>query len=1545
MNAPTPNDQKDRLKSAVLALRKMRAKLTALENAQTEPLAVIGMGCRLPGNVNSPEMFWSLLSNGVDATTEIPQERGWNLDHLYTEEPNTPGKMYVRRGGFLRNVDQFDAAFFGIPPREATHLDPQQRLLLEVTWEALEHAGLQPEALRGSRTGVFVGITINDYLQMQTRAADVTAIDAYSVTGNHFNAAAGRLSYTLGWHGPSMAVDTACSSSLVTVHLACQSLRQRECDMALAGGVNLALTPDGFIAACQAGMLAADGRCKTFDAAADGFARGEGCGLVVLKRLSDAIAHGDTILALIRGSAVNQDGPSSGLTVPNGPAQQSVIRQALANGGVQPKQISYVEAHGTGTSLGDPIEIEALAAELGKHRTQTNPLIVGSAKTNLGHLESAAGIAGLMKLVLALQHKMIPPHLHCHQPNPHIAWEQLPVTVPTQLTPWPQSNEPLRAGLSSFGVSGTNAHIVLEEAPTQPATIAAESDRPLHLLTLSARSEAALQQLASRYEVYLTAHPEVSLADVCFSANTTRSSFQHRLSLIASSSDQLRQQLGAFHHGQLTSGVWSGAPQLAPKIAFLFTEEGAQFIQRGRQLYDSLPTFQQALMDCDEWARSHLAVSLVEVLYPTAPENAQLMYQAAYAQPALFAIEYALYRLWQTWGIQPDCVYGQGVGEYAAACAAGLFTWEDGLRLVISRAQLVQHLSESGTANVSTAQLAELAQQVAQFRFQPLQTTAVSSVTGQTINAIDLAKGQYWSQQLKATALLETAMETLQRQGCQVFIEVGPHPALINQGQCYLPEAGRIWLPSLQAGLEDWPRLLESVAVLSTHGITIDWHGFDQGYPRQRLALPTYPFQRQRFWVDLPTHQPAQGASIAPPPSPLAAEELPVSLEERVIALTVKVTGLEPQQIGLTQTLEGELGLDSIMLTQLMNNLAKLVPESVRPAFQQQISLRDLIQLPHLQAIIDVLEPWQAAPEAIAAMHGKSAQNDAVAAASTTPVQDTAGQPIELLHGQYFHLIGHWLTNSNSLFATVRIAGAFDLAIAQQSWQDLIARHPMLRACFQVPAQAESFSDYRCEVLTHPELPTIPLIDLRQLDAEAQAQALADEGLRWLNYHWSITQWPLHEFSVMQLQDEIYQIFLGNEHLISDGLGNHIILHEFLELYRARVEGDAPNLPPATSLAEYQATVAAMNAAVEPEANQALEEYIEQQGLTTYYWNPNRKPFEFALPQYHTQPYYLDRRTTTQLIARTREWRLPLNSLLMGAFLRALSECDCASAAMILQMPTGGRVYPQVDASHQVSSFAQNLALSFDRYQPQESWQGLLQRIHQTIQATLTSGIDRAQTQKMGLTFREHVPLESGRIPTYSLSIFHGTIKSNVYVPYTGHIALRPQYGTLQVTDYQAGGINTAGVVDVLQEIFDDRLHLFASYDRDFFSAAAVAELMQAYQAQLRELASVSPTATAASAAVETATVTSVNEATIDHQIAVLLQEVATAVCHTPIVPADLALDLEADLGFDSLERIRIVTQLEKQWGTVDRKVLLNCRSLQEMGRSLQAALSSTVTS
>lgn len=712
-SASEPTDNLSPLKRAILEIRETRARIDELEYQQNAPVAVVGIGCRYPGGADNPDALWHLLQNGVDTILEVPQER-WNADAYYDPDPTVPGKIASRWGGFLQQkLDRFEPQFFGITPREAMSMDPQQRLMLEVSWEALEHAGQSPERLANSRTGVFVGISTSDYVSLRLMAGKTETIDSYLSTGLSHSVASGRISYVLGLQGPSVSLDTACSSSLVTVHLAVQSLRNDECRMALAGGVNLTLMPELTMTLSKSRMMAADGRCKAFDARADGFVRSEGCGVVVLKRLSDALEDGDNILAVIRGTATNQDGRSNGPTAPNGPAQEAVIRAALRNGSIKPQEVDYVETHGTGTSLGDPIEVQALGAVYGRERPEDRPLLIGSVKTNLGHTEAAAGVAGLIKAVLALQHREIPPHLHLQELNPYIHWEDLPIQVPTERTSWPARGEPQDerriAGVSSFGFSGTNVHVVLESAPRATALPALESEtanRPQYLLALSARNETALKELAVRYRRHLEMNPSLSPEDLCFTANTGRAHLPYRLAIISGSGGSavadIQEKLGNYTEGQETVGVLSGTvlDTGRPEVVFMFTGHGAQHVNMGRHLYETQPTFRQAVDECDTLLRQYLERPLISILYPDSEkeevEAARLMDGMTYSQPALFAVEYALARMWIAWGIEPAAVMGHSVGEYVAACIAGVFSLADGLKLVAARGTLMDSLPQQG---------------------------------------------------------------------------------------------------------------------------------------------------------------------------------------------------------------------------------------------------------------------------------------------------------------------------------------------------------------------------------------------------------------------------------------------------------------------------------------------------------------------------------------------------------------------------------------------------------------------------------------------------------------------------------------------------------------------------------------------------------------------------------------------------------------------------------------------------------------------------------
>lgn len=683
------------LKRAIIEIRELRERQRIAELREREPIAIVGMGMRFPGGAVGARSFWQLLSDGTDAIREVPADR-WPAADLYDDDPDTPGRMNTRWGGFLDDIDAFDAQFFGISRREAESLDPQQRLLLEVTWEALEDAGIPADSIFGSNAGVFLGIGNSDYLRMLL--ADPESIDSYTTTGGALSVAAGRLAYVLGAQGPALAIDTACSSSLVAVHLAVQSLRRRECDTALAGGVNLILAPELTMNFSRARMMAPDGRCKTFDAAADGYVRSEGCGMVALRRLSDAEAAGDRVLAVVLGSAVNQDGRSGGLTAPNGPSQEHVVESALHVAQVSPEQIDYVEAHGTGTLLGDPIEIGALGNALCAGRSDAHPLVVGSVKTNIGHTEAAAGIAGLSKLVLSLRHGEIPAHLHLQELNPHIGGH--PIEIPTTSRPWPRPGHGRLGGVSSFGLSGTNAHVIVGEAP-EPANAedrAAPPSRTAHVVTISARSDAALSALAQRHLDLLAENTSLTIAELAFATNTDRAHLERRLALVADDIGGVGRQLESFVAGDRAPDdveTFRTTPShvgIGVGPTFVYTGHGSHYAGMGRQLYDDEPVFAAAIERCAELLTGRLECSITDVLFG----DGDLLDGMAHAQPALFCLQYALTELWASWGVRPSIVAGHSAGEYVAAVVAGILDLEAGLELICARGRLMQSLGEDG---------------------------------------------------------------------------------------------------------------------------------------------------------------------------------------------------------------------------------------------------------------------------------------------------------------------------------------------------------------------------------------------------------------------------------------------------------------------------------------------------------------------------------------------------------------------------------------------------------------------------------------------------------------------------------------------------------------------------------------------------------------------------------------------------------------------------------------------------------------------------------
>jgi len=963
-----------------------------------EAIAVIGIGCRFP-QADGPDAFWRLLVDGVDAISEVPPER-WDAEAHHDPEGRQPGRMRTRHGGFIREVERFDAAFFGIAPHEAKRMDPQQRLLLEVAWEALEHAGVAADRLAGSATGVFVGVSGNDYARFQT--AQLAQIDAYAGTGNALSLIANRLSYALDLQGPSLVVDTACSSSLVALHQACHSLRAGECDGALAGGVNLILTPHATIAFSQAGMMAADGRCKTFDAAADGYVRGEGCGLVVLKRLADAVAAGDRVLAVIRGSAVNHDGRSNGLTAPSRQAQERVIASALRQAGVTPDAIDYVEAHGTGTPLGDPIELGALKTILLAGRPAGRRCAVGSVKTNIGHLEAAAGIAGVIKTVLALDRELIPPHLHLARLSEQIDLAGTPLYVPTQVVPWSRNAVPRRAGVSSFGFGGTNAHLILEEAPpTAPAPAATAVERAWHVLALSAKSEAALRALARRYLALLDGPDAPLLPDLCWSANTGRAPLPHRAALTAASPAQLGLGLEALAADRGAQGLRRGrAPSARPKVAFLFTGQGSQYAGMGLHLHASQPVFRAALDRCEEILRQVAGFSLLALLGET-----DGLRETRYAQPALFALQHALAALWRSWGVRPDVVFGHSVGEYAAAHAAGILSLEDGLELLAGRGRLMQETAApgamamvfadearvrlavaphagrvsiaaldgpqqvvvSGEAAAVASVLATLAADkirahglaaghgfhsplmaplaepfarlLARCELAPSKLSLVADLSGEVVAPGGCLCADYWLRHLTEPVRFASGIRRLVADGIGVFLEIGPSGTLSALGRRSAGRDAALWLASLLPERPAEQTLLDALGALYTRGVAVDWRAFDLPFDRRRLTLPTYPFERQAHWFDAA----AEAGRLADLPAVLAVPAAPARRAAILASLSAalgKLLELAPSAID-PETPLLELGADSIVFVGLVRGIEETygIELPVRLFFEEVHSL------------------------------------------------------------------------------------------------------------------------------------------------------------------------------------------------------------------------------------------------------------------------------------------------------------------------------------------------------------------------------------------------------------------------------------------------------------------------------------------------------------------------------------------------------------------------------------------------------------------------------
>ncbi|MFH8788117.1 type I polyketide synthase [Streptomyces roseoverticillatus] len=978
--------------------------------AAGEPVAIVGMGCRFPG-APDVDSYWRLLLDGRDAVGEVPRDR-W--DPELVEAP--------RHGGFLDRVDAFDARFFGISAREAERMDPQQRLLLEVAWQTFEDAHVTPARLAGSETGVFVGISSHDYAELQM--PHLEAVDVYSATGNAQSVAANRLSYHFDLAGPSLAVDTACSSSLAAVHMACQSLRAGECRTALAGGVNLLITPGLSVAFTQGGMLSAAGRCRTFDDAADGYVRGEGVGLVYLKPLSAALADGDRVHAVIRGSAVGHGGRSNGLTAPKGSAQRAVMARALERSGLTAPAVGYVEAHGTGTALGDPVEWEALAGVYGQGRAAEEPCLVGSVKTNIGHLEAAAGIAGLIKAALVAKYRQVPPSLHLSTPNRGLDREGAGLEVATERRPLPV-RDTARAGVSSFGFGGANAHVVLEAAPDLPPAPAPAVRRPRHALCLSGHTPTALAALALQYRTHLAARPDADLREVCHSANTGRAHLAHRAVVTGASAADLDAALDNLVRDRPSTaavrGHVLGRPE--PKVAFLFGGQGTQYTGMAKELYGTHEAFTRTLDRAGAVLQPLLGVPLTRLLFDE--EGAGLLRGTRYCQAALVALEAALAEVWTSLGVRPAAVLGHSAGAIAAAAVAGAVSLEDALVLAAERGRLMDEQPGEGAmiacvgdpdtvrevagefASVAVAAVntgdhlalsgaaAEIAAAgdalrgrgltvrplVVSHAFHsplmagaadPLREAAgrisfaepavpwVSDATGELTGRPD---GDYWRAHLLGTVRFADGFATLRRLGCDAFVEIGPHPTLLNLGRSMTAaEPGAadgpvpLWLPSLRRGGDAWESLLQSLGRLHCAGGAVDWGALDGGDPPRHVPVPHAVFERESYWFTAPAASRARRPAVTGPAAPAAAPQEPYApaaagpaVEGSVLGHIARICGFPAEQIPPYARLGVDLGFDSLMRTDLQRSIAAQFPDRMDELH------RDLPEDPTVRDLVDRL--------------------------------------------------------------------------------------------------------------------------------------------------------------------------------------------------------------------------------------------------------------------------------------------------------------------------------------------------------------------------------------------------------------------------------------------------------------------------------------------------------------------------------------------------------------------------------------------------------------
>lgn len=1215
------------------------------------PIAIVGMSCRFPGAEN-PAALWRLLCSGRDAVREVPPDR-WDPVRL-AQDCRIPGSGIGRWGGFLDHIDRFDAPFFGVSAREAECMDPQQRMLLELTWEALEDACIPPRSLAGTRTGVYVGIANTDYANRLFRQRDLRhLIDGYAGLGNAASIAANRISHFFDLRGPSMVVDTACSASLVAVQLACHAIWLGEIDAALVGGANLMLSPETSIAFTRAGMLSESGCGRVFDADADGYVRGEGAGMVMLRPLSAALAAGERVLAVIRGIASSQDGRTLGLAVPRAGAQEDAIRRALAQARLAPGDVSLVEAHGTATRIGDPVELGALAGLFGARGGRAERCWIGSVKANIGHLEAAAGIAGLIKLVLCLKERHIPPQIHYEHPVRPRALDSTRLTVARTLEPWDTNGTPRWAGLNSFGFGGTNVHLVLGEGQTRDAELADAALKRPRLLCISAKTDAAIRELASAYADTLSA-PGIDVDGVCATAATGRDHHSLRIAAIGDDAASLRGSL-------ITRSPTPRRGRRVAEVVFLFPGQGAQYVRMGQGLYAKSSVFRSVVDRCAALVDPYLPRPLAEVLADPTPEASPLD-ETLYTQPALFAVEIGLFEVFRELGVRPAAVLGHSVGEYAAAVAAGAFSLSDGLSLLLERARLVDSLPRSGVTAVARAPAERVAQAIeriegvsiaaingpenttfageiravdraiaalesqgvnvlrlpvshafhcelmdpildaftaaaARTEARPLTSRFASNLTGSVLPPGHVFEATYWTRQLRAPLQFAAALSALAVHGPRVFLELGPRPVLIGMGRDVLAGESATWIPTLRRGRDDMTSVLEAAGALYEAGLDLRWEALFES-PMPRVALPSYPFERRRYWADeaeaVYRQQPAS--------SPDRVVAAPASVETHAIGLEVSPRRATSESIGhehahlvdaLRGSLEGEategerrlsarildvlrahlarslgveaayiddgqplaaLGVDSMMAIQLKEALVR--------AFDVMISMSTLVTVASLSELAERIaemkraliprDPGSGPADAVVPPEAATVLPDLAARHLSFPLNDIQ-QAYWVGRGDAYELGGV----AAHIYVELACRG-LDVARFQRAWERVIARHEMLRAVV--------LPDGRQAILAHVPPLSIEVLDVRERSAQEVEASLLLLRERLSHQVLPTDRWPLFEIKVHLCPEDVQRVHLSLDYILVDFYSFQILARDLARFYR---EPDAGLAPLSLSFRDY----------------------------------------------------------------------------------------------------------------------------------------------------------------------------------------------------------------------------------------------------------------------------------------------------------------------------------------------------------------------------------------